>query len=348
MEQIDFSFIVINRNNEKYIEKCLSSIEKIKHISKEIILVDDFSTDNSLSVITTKPTTIINLSSNEGIANARKEGLRVSRGKYAVFIDSDIELTSFVPQDIVGVFSSSKKIIGIVGKYESPSSKKYNWNAVLDARRRDIQLKDSTGFQFDTKRYTTFSGGFCVYKKMRLFKLGGKGEIGLAAEDLFQQIELLHRGYQFYYLPSFSGSHHHHRSLIGLLHKAKSEAKGEIWLVKNAIINNINIPIFDPVFTFPGLVAVSLLLFNPLPFTVNYFPNILLIFVRHNKEAVALFIYQIYKDMLKMLWLIIKLITDKEKIVYLKMFFRGTVKSIIGKTDWVVRFVTNEKYSFSK
>ena len=43
------SIIIPNYNKEKYIEKCVNSVLEQSYMPKEIIIVDDCSTDNSRS-----------------------------------------------------------------------------------------------------------------------------------------------------------------------------------------------------------------------------------------------------------------------------------------------------------
>ena len=45
------SIIIPNYNKEKYIEKCVDSVLKQSYMPKEIIIVDDCSTDNSRRII---------------------------------------------------------------------------------------------------------------------------------------------------------------------------------------------------------------------------------------------------------------------------------------------------------
>ena len=45
---IQASVIVVNFNNEKYVNRCLNSLHKQNYKNFEIIFVDDSSTDNSI------------------------------------------------------------------------------------------------------------------------------------------------------------------------------------------------------------------------------------------------------------------------------------------------------------
>jgi glycosyltransferase involved in cell wall biosynthesis len=89
----DISFIVPVYNIENYLDDCIKSILMQSHIHYEIILVNDGSTDNSLNICLDyqKQYTFIKVidKSNEGVAIARNEGLKIATGEYICFIDSD-------------------------------------------------------------------------------------------------------------------------------------------------------------------------------------------------------------------------------------------------------------------
>ena len=88
---LDLSIIVTCYNKEKYIERCINSIISQINESVEVIVIDDGSTDNSLSLlnkIKTKALKIISLE-NSGISNARNRGIEESIGRYIWFIDGD-------------------------------------------------------------------------------------------------------------------------------------------------------------------------------------------------------------------------------------------------------------------
>lgn len=85
------SVIVPVYNTEKYIRKCVDSIINQTYSNLEIILVNDGSTDNSLSIINEykdSRITIIN-NSNNGVSYSRNTGIEASTGDYILFVDSD-------------------------------------------------------------------------------------------------------------------------------------------------------------------------------------------------------------------------------------------------------------------
>lgn len=94
IEDIEISIIVPIYNVEKYLDECLNSIYAIKNMKKEVILINDGSTDNS-TIIAQKyknkysNETILVNQENSGLSSARNRGLEIASGKYISFIDSD-------------------------------------------------------------------------------------------------------------------------------------------------------------------------------------------------------------------------------------------------------------------
>lgn len=93
-KKIKFSIIIPVYNVEKFLERCLKSICELKLEDKEIILINDGSTDNSLEIlekyIKTYPENIKIISQkNQGVSKARNVGIENSIGEYILFIDSD-------------------------------------------------------------------------------------------------------------------------------------------------------------------------------------------------------------------------------------------------------------------
>lgn len=91
-QSINISFIVPIYNVESFLAQCLNSLLE-QPVTKEIILIDDGSTDNSLSIALNYakqyPNILILHTSNQGAAAARNKGLKLAQGEYISFIDSD-------------------------------------------------------------------------------------------------------------------------------------------------------------------------------------------------------------------------------------------------------------------
>lgn len=90
----ELSIIIPVYNVEKYLKECLDSIYAVENIDKEVILVNDGSTDGSLEILKEyekKYPTITKLidKKNGGVSSARNAGIQAAEGEYISFIDSD-------------------------------------------------------------------------------------------------------------------------------------------------------------------------------------------------------------------------------------------------------------------
>ena len=87
------SIVIPVYNLEKYIAKCLNSLQQQTLSDFEVILVNDGSTDKSLSVceeFVEKDSRIVVITQeNGGASKARNRGIEASKGKYIAFVDGD-------------------------------------------------------------------------------------------------------------------------------------------------------------------------------------------------------------------------------------------------------------------
>ena len=93
------SIIIISYNLEEYIAKCINSIKAFKGKEIEIVIVDNFSEDNSLDIINKQIENndrirVIKNEQNNGPMAARIQGLNAARGEYLLFIDGDDYINS--------------------------------------------------------------------------------------------------------------------------------------------------------------------------------------------------------------------------------------------------------------
>lgn len=89
------SIIIPSFNAAKHIEECVLSAINQSYTNTEIIIVDDASTDNTISILTEIGKShninliIYPLQKNQGPSNARNIGILNSSGEYISFLDSD-------------------------------------------------------------------------------------------------------------------------------------------------------------------------------------------------------------------------------------------------------------------
>lgn len=96
-----FSIIIPVYNVEKYVEKCLKSIDNQSYQKFEAIIVNDGSKDKSDSIIKKyikdKKQFIYLTKENGGLSDARNFGIKYASGDYIIFLDSD----DYIEQDLL-------------------------------------------------------------------------------------------------------------------------------------------------------------------------------------------------------------------------------------------------------
>lgn len=92
----EFSVIIPVYNRKTTIKRCIDSVIAAGVPLENIIVVDDCSSDETVSIIneTFPSINCIEQQENKGVCAARNKGIEVCNTKYAIFLDSDDELCS--------------------------------------------------------------------------------------------------------------------------------------------------------------------------------------------------------------------------------------------------------------
>lgn len=130
------TIIVPAYNMEKYIEKCLDSLEHQTLKAHKVIVVDDGSIDRTVEIIKTyviREPGIFSLiqKQNGGLGSARNEGLKYVDTKYVAFLDSDDwHSTMFVEKiykSINNQLHEPEVIVTVPTCYDDVSKYYYEW-----------------------------------------------------------------------------------------------------------------------------------------------------------------------------------------------------------------------------
>jgi GT2 family glycosyltransferase len=104
----------VNYNGSTYIANCLGSVLKSSYDPFEIILVDNASTDDSISIVkelfNDDRIIIVRNSSNLGFAEGNNIGAEYARGGYLVFLNNDTKVEPTWVEELVKVMESDPKI----------------------------------------------------------------------------------------------------------------------------------------------------------------------------------------------------------------------------------------------
>ncbi len=91
MPGIRFSIVIATYNQEGFIREAVESALRQTHPGKEVIVVDDNSSDGTAAILKTfgDAITLSVLPRNSGVYASRNEGASLAKGEYIVFLDGD-------------------------------------------------------------------------------------------------------------------------------------------------------------------------------------------------------------------------------------------------------------------
>jgi len=129
------SIIVPVYNVEQYLEDCAQTIINQSYTNLEIILVDDGSSDNSGAIcdeLAKQDSRILVIhQENKGLSAARNTGLRVAKGDYVFFVDSDDKLFLHSIETLVALAKKFPGVDIVQGNIQRQDGKTRTVNACL-------------------------------------------------------------------------------------------------------------------------------------------------------------------------------------------------------------------------
>ena len=224
------SIIIVNYNVKHFLKQCLQSVYvSAKHISSEVIVVDNNSVDGSVEMIKNNfpNTIIINNKKNVGFSKANNQAIKVSKGSIILMLNPDtviqektlkyvlnfINVTNnvgavgikmvdgkgnFLPESKRSLPKPSTAFYKIFGLSRIfPNSKKFGKYHLNFLDKDKIQEID------------VISGAFLMTKKSVLEEVGLLDErFFMYGEDIDLSYRIQKKGYENYYLPDHSIIHY--------------------------------------------------------------------------------------------------------------------------------------------
>lgn len=201
------SVIIPNYNGKKILEKNLPQVLKLS--AEEFIVVDDGSTDGSVSYIQEKfpQIKIIKNNKNNGFIKSVNKGVRESTGEIIILLNNDVApVLDFI--DTIKKYFENPKVFAV--SFNEP-----NWSYAKGEFKNGF-LEHSPGPKKD-KPHISFwaSGGSAAYRKTIWEKLNGFDEI--FEPFYWEDIDLSYRaqklGYEVLWEPKALVSHSHETTI---------------------------------------------------------------------------------------------------------------------------------------
>lgn len=142
-----FSIIIPVYNAEKYLERCVKSvIASFSDLDGEILLIDNKSTDNSLTIakdLHKKYPKIISLLHCDipGAAAVRNFGVKQARGKYMWFIDADDTIAEDAIKKLITKAESTNADIVMMGAKRVYKNSHSDYLSAVDASKNDYKSR---------------------------------------------------------------------------------------------------------------------------------------------------------------------------------------------------------------
>lgn len=211
------SIVIPAFNCENYIRECIESALKQNGIEKEVIVVDDGSTDRTPEILKGFSEIVSIHQNNQGAPSARNKGLSIARGEYVKFLDGDDYLEE-------GVLSKQVEYYKTLEPNEIP----YGHHFVF--YQRSIRLKKLIVREQTTQYETELSGlidrniftSLPLYKKSALDDVNGFDLNLSSSQEWNLNIKLATLGYKFIYKNHLCYHQRVHESLFRISNKRKN------------------------------------------------------------------------------------------------------------------------------
>ena len=232
--KMDLSIIIVSFNTKNLLVSCVKSIQEYsKGIKFEIIVVDNDSKDGSVEAAKNLGVRVIGNNKNLGFATANNQGVKISNGKYLLFLNSDTEIHDNVLGEMVHWMDLTSKAgiatcalknkdgsMQATGGYFPTLSRVFSWMTIQDLPFVDNLIKPfhpyhakSLFFRGDSfyktkKELDWVTGAFLLTRRDVLEKAGGWDEsFFMYVEEVDLCYRVIKLGYEVWYMPEWDITH---------------------------------------------------------------------------------------------------------------------------------------------
>ena len=187
-----FSIIIPCYNRDKYIRNSIDSALAQQYGNKEIIVIDDGSTDTSRTIIESYGNKVKAIFiENGGVSAARNTAVRHARGEYVIFLDSDDKLASQCLNSFFeGPFDLNRVLVGRCNTIDMHG-------CLTGLNTYDVSECPHENFS-NLQVVAEFAQNWgCLIPRHLLLQIGGYNETISLGEDYDVNLRLLDAGAEF-------------------------------------------------------------------------------------------------------------------------------------------------------
>lgn len=203
------SVVIPTFNGSHLISKCLDALTRQKLRPTEIIVVDNGSEDNTISIIKMKypRVKVIHLDRNYGFSRACNEGIKHSSGKLIALLNNDASPAHDWLENIFKAFIRYPDISVFTPKVVSSKNEKVIESAG-DMVKKDLRVAHRGDGEIDKNQYDSEEEVFLVPAVAAIYKKSFFEDVGLFDEyfvSYFEDVDISFRGqlkgHKYLYVP---------------------------------------------------------------------------------------------------------------------------------------------------
>jgi GT2 family glycosyltransferase len=220
------SFVITTMNRKNDLKKCLDSIFRQVYENKEIIIVDNASTDGTGNMLQSDypSVKVLTQSRNEGVAGGRSIGIQHAQGAYIIQLDDDESfLNPNVCEQVIDYFQQYPQVGVLSFNIINPETGITAASMIPRRDKRMLHQDAVVGY---------FLGGGCAFRKEVLddvgyywLKLNPYG-----SEELDLAIRIVERGWQILWTKGIGIYHYESPVSRAKDRRTYFEARNRVWV----------------------------------------------------------------------------------------------------------------------
>jgi len=251
------SIVIPIHNGARFLDRCLDACAASSYPNREVIVIDDASTDVSAAIAERHGVTVVRLPCQSGPGAARNVGAERAKGEVLFFVDADVMVHADAVERAVERLEREPEVAAVVGSYDDSPAER---NIVSQYK----NLQHHFVHQTSDVEAATFWGG-CGAIRRDAFKAVGGFDAARYPRPSIEDIELGYRlraqGYRIRLDKGLQGKHLKRWTLASWLRAdilGRAVPWSELILERKEIPQDLNLKVSDRVSV--GLIGLTVAL----------------------------------------------------------------------------------------